>query len=207
MKKASAVLLAVLLPLTVAGCAGWSTSQPPGEVASEAAADHSAESTRPLAEEKEASAKAQTVTAPEETQSNGTFLLEITVNGKIFPAELYDHETTWALMDQMPLSVEMSELNGNEKYVTLSEHLPTDSQPLSQIHAGDLMLYGSDCLVLFYESFATSYSYTPLGRVEDPAGLSEALGSGAVQVSFSMRETAASQSNFIKADSPRNQSD
>lgn len=46
------------------------------------------------------------------------------------------------------------------------------------------MLYGSDCLVLFYETFTSGYSYTRLGSVEDPAGLAAALGRGSVSVTF-----------------------
>ena len=46
------------------------------------------------------------------------------------------------------------------------------------------MLFGSDCLVLFYESFSSSYSYTRLGSVDDPSGLAAVLGQGSVEVTF-----------------------
>lgn len=50
------------------------------------------------------------------------------------------------------------------------------------------MLYGSSCLVLFYDSFSTSYSYTPIGHIDDADGLAEALGKGGVTVSFQVAE-------------------
>ena len=82
------------------------------------------------------------------------------------------------------MTVNMKELNGNEKYYDLPAPLPESAERIGELHAGDLMLFGSDCLVLFYESFSTSYEYTPLGFLEDPAGLGEALGSGSAEVSF-----------------------
>ncbi len=81
----------------------------------------------------------------------------------------------------------MSELNGNEKYYYLSGSLPANSGRLPGIHTGDLMLYGDNCLVLFYESFSTSYSYTTIGYVENPDGLAAVLGSGDVQITFRMK--------------------
>ena len=80
----------------------------------------------------------------------------------------------------------MSELNGNEKYYYLENSLPVDSISPGRINSGDLMLYGSDCVVLFYESFSTTYRYTPLGRVDNPAGLAQALGSGNAKVTFNL---------------------
>jgi hypothetical protein len=49
------------------------------------------------------------------------------------------------------------------------------------------MMYGTRTLVLFYKSFRTTYRYTNIGRVDDPAGLEAALGSENVAVSFEPR--------------------
>ena len=48
------------------------------------------------------------------------------------------------------------------------------------------MLFGGSCLVLFYQSFTTSYDYTVLGTIENPEGLAEAVGSGPVEVEFAV---------------------
>jgi hypothetical protein len=78
----------------------------------------------------------------------------------------------------------MSELNGNEKLFRLSTNLPKKASNPGTIHAGNLMLWGSNTLVLFYKAFPTSYSYTRIGRINNPAGLAQAVGSGSVKVTF-----------------------
>ncbi|MDE7229775.1 MAG: hypothetical protein K2N56_04780 [Oscillospiraceae bacterium] len=121
---------------------------------------------------------------PPSNKEDNTLNITITANGRKFSATLYDNETAKAFKALLPLTLDMSELNGNEKYYYLSDSLPTNSSRPSRINTGDIMLYGSSCLVIFYESFSTSYSYTPIGKIDDPAGLAAALGSGNVQVTF-----------------------
>lgn len=110
--------------------------------------------------------------------------IKITVGDKNFSAVLYDNEAANAFAEMLPLTLDMSELNGNEKYFYLSEDLPTKSERPDKINSGDIMLYGSSCVVLFYDTFSTSYSYTRLGYIEDTAGLSDALGKGGVSIKF-----------------------
>ena len=110
--------------------------------------------------------------------------IEVVVGNKIFSATLYDNAAADAFIDMLPLTLNMNELNGNEKFYYLDTVLPTNASRPSGINAGDIMLYGNSCLVLFYESFSTSYSYTPIGYLDDPTGLANALGSGSVQVTF-----------------------
>lgn len=124
--------------------------------------------------------------APQETQTGvGSELsIMVTIGEEVFGATLLDSEAARALGARLPLTLEMSDLNGNEKYFYLDESLPAASESPGQIYAGDLMLYGSDCLVLFYETFSSGYSYTRLGGIDNPAGLAAALGSGGVTVTF-----------------------
>lgn len=130
-----------------------------------------------------ASDNSQTPDPPTDKEEND-LNITITINGRAFSATLYDNETAKAFKERLPLTLDMSELNGNEKYYYLPDSLPRNSSRPSAINAGDIMLYGSDCIVVFYESFSTSYSYTPIGKIDDPNGLAAALGSGSVQVAF-----------------------
>ena len=114
--------------------------------------------------------------------------IEITVQDRTFLAKLYDNETAEKFAEMLPLTLDMSELNGNEKYFYLSDDLPTDSKCPDKINSGDIMLYGSSCLVLFYDSFSTPYSYTTIGHIEDTDGLAAALGKDGVTVTFKSAE-------------------
>lgn len=108
----------------------------------------------------------------------------IRVDNHSFTTTLEDNPTARAFAAMLPMTVTMNEMNGNEKYFYLSGNLPTDSYRPATIRNGDLMLYGSTCVVLFYETFSSSYSYTRIGRVDNPSGLPAALGGGNSTVTF-----------------------
>src|SRR5687768_15848796 len=118
--------------------------------------------------------------------NNDSMKLKITIGTNVFIATLYNNETVAAFKKRLPLSIDMEELNGNEKFFDLAGKLPANASNPGTIQAGDLMLYGSNTLVLFYKSFSTSYSYTPMGRVDNTSSLNSALGSGNVNVRFEL---------------------
>ena len=112
--------------------------------------------------------------------------MKIKIGNSTFNATLYENATATAFKSMLPLTVNMVELNGNEKYVDLPRSLPTSAANPGTIQNGDLMLYGSSTLVLFYKTFSTSYSYTKMARIDDVTGLVAALGTGNVSVTFEL---------------------
>lgn len=56
-----------------------------------------------------------------------------------------------------------------------------NSEVVGQIEKGDVMLYGDDCLVIFYDSFKSSYSYTKIGHIDNLGD----IGTEDVEVSIS----------------------
>ena len=112
--------------------------------------------------------------------------MRVIVGGKTFLATIDDSATGEAFMNLLPMTIDMTELNGNEKYYYLSNNLPQNASNPGTIHAGDIMLYGSSCVVLFYKTFNTSYSYTRIAWMDDPTGLAEAVGSGRATVTFEL---------------------
>jgi hypothetical protein len=112
--------------------------------------------------------------------------MRITIGSSVFTATLADNETVTAFKRMLPLTVEMTDLNANEKVYHSPKDLPEDASNPGTIHTGDVMLYGSNALVLFYKTFSTSYSYTRIGKIDDASGLAAALRPRSVTVTFSL---------------------
>ena len=118
----------------------------------------------------------------EEKMNKEKLTLYLMIGEIKFSATLENNETTKELLQRLPLEIEMKELNGNEKYYYFDEHLPRNASLVNKINVGDIMLFGDNCLVIFYQSFVTSYSYTKLGKIDNPDSLAEVLGSGNIKV-------------------------
>ena len=106
--------------------------------------------------------------------------INVIINNQKYNATITDNETVKEFLNLLPQEFNMEELNQNEKYVYMNYTLPTNSTNPKHITAGDIMLYGNNCLVIFYKSFDTSYSYTKLGHINDL----EDLGNGKITVKF-----------------------
>jgi hypothetical protein len=121
---------------------------------------------------------------PDDTSNTNTTKMKITIGSISFTATLNNNATVTVFKAMLPLTINMRELNGNEKFYYFSTTLPTNASSGGNIQVGDLMLYGNNCLVLFYEALNTSYSYTRLGRIDNTSGLVAALGAGSVAVKY-----------------------
>lgn len=104
------------------------------------------------------------------------------INNVEYKLELENNDTVNDLLNNIPLSLSMNELNGNEYYVYLDFNLKSNSENVKNIKAGDVMLFGNNCLVIFYETFNTSYNYTRIGHIDNIDSLKDNLKSGKVEL-------------------------
>jgi hypothetical protein len=103
-----------------------------------------------------------------------------------FAVTLEDNPTARAFVQMLPVTLDMPDLNDNEKHVRLPKTLPTNATRPGTIRTGDVMLYGSDTLVVFYKTFPSSYSYTRIGRVTKVDGFVKVLGTGSQRIGFAV---------------------
>lgn len=108
--------------------------------------------------------------------------ISVTINKKIYKVILEETKTAQTFAELLPKEFHMNELNGNEKYVYMDNFLPTNSSNPKHIRAGDVMLYENNCLVIFYESFDTSYSYTKIGHIDNLPN----LGNSDITIKFNL---------------------
>lgn len=112
--------------------------------------------------------------------------MKIKIGSQVFVAVLHDNPTAKKVKSLLPFTLKMKELNNNEKYADIPGDLKTNPINPGKIEIGDIMIYDTNTLVLFYKSFRTEYSYTKIGQIKDPDGLAAALGSTDLVISFEL---------------------
>lgn len=126
------------------------------------------------------------IDAPQEKDNKTTGIASIMmrIDDRAFEISIDSGKAGQEFAKATPFELEMDDLNGNEKYYEGDDKLPKNEYAPGHIEAGDVMLYGDDCVVIFYKSFDTTEKYTRLGKIQDATGLAEAVGSGRVSISF-----------------------
>ena len=117
-------------------------------------------------------------------EENAVMNMKVQVGDTIFSATLEENAAVSALVEMMresPVVLQMSDYSGFEKVGPLGTSLPVDNSQTTT-HAGDIVLYNGNQIVIFYGS--NSWSYTRLGHIDDLTGWEEALGNGDVTVTF-----------------------
>ena len=96
-------------------------------------------------------------------------------------------EALKALCENEPLVIQMSMYGGFEQVGPIGSRLPSDDVQTTT-SAGDVVLYSSNQIVVFYGS--NSWVYTRLGHItdRDAAGMAALLGNGNVTITISMEE-------------------
>ena len=89
------------------------------------------------------------------------------INNNKYNVTLENNNTVNDLVNLLPLDIEMKDLNSNEKYYYLEKNITSNPTNIKRINKGDIMLYGDNCLVLFYKSFDTTYNYTKIGTLDN----------------------------------------
>ena len=125
----------------------------------------------------------------------------IKIGDKEFPFTLKDTAVANELKAKFPLEIDMTKLNDNEIYYRFDTSFTTNTKSVGTINIGDIYLYQSDCLVLFYKTFTTSYQYSEIGSLSSTDGLAEAIDSkSTVKVEWFTRNTNTPSNNDTKTD-------
>ena len=103
------------------------------------------------------------------------------------PEDNSSAEAFLALLQEQPITVQMSDYAGMEKVGPLGRNLPRNDTQIS-VGAGDVILYQGNQITIYYG--INSWNFTKLAVIEGATkeSLLEALGTGDVEVTFSLAQ-------------------
>lgn len=117
----------------------------------------------------------------------GEMSMQISINGTPVVVAWEENDSVYALRElaKTGLTIQMSMYGGFEQVGSIGQRLPSSDRQTST-SSGDIVLYSSNQLVVFYGS--NSWAYTRLGRITDktPEEMRELLGNGDVTITLTM---------------------
>ena len=127
-------------------------------------------------------------TGPEtthETDKKGqtTMKINVQIGDQTFTATLANTTAAQEFAQMLPMTITLNDYGGFEKVGSLGRSLTTSNSQTTTT-AGDIVLYNSSNIVMFYGS--NSWSYTRLGKIDDLTGWTDALGHGSVTAIFTL---------------------
>lgn len=174
-KKSSLALCAVLLTAALlAGCSNTSASESNG-------------TSNPVSVSTPSAAAEQPASVPVTSDSATEALpnLQVTFNDAEYTMVYYPSTTAEYLVNQIPsLSMLMPpsyDMDGLYKYYDMPRPAPANEEEITSVSAGEVLMDGTDRLILYYQDAEITGSYTRVGYFTDTTGLAEALGDGDVQ--------------------------
>lgn len=122
-----------------------------------------------------------------------TSTMNLIVNNHTLKVTLADNSATQALLSKLkdsPVAYNAHDYGGFEKVGALGFSLPSSDVNITT-ETGDIMLYTSNQLCIFFES--NSWEYTRIGKIEGMTKeqLKEVFGSGEVNITLSLGEPTA----------------
>jgi hypothetical protein len=192
-RKIWALLLAAALLAVLTACGAARETNPASTTAqagdtseSTAAITTSAfETSEPTAPEPSESQLVKTT-----TERNVEKMLQMKIGGTAVRVNWENNrsvEALKALCENGPLVIQMSMYGGFEQVGPIGSRLPSDDVQTTTA-AGDIVLYSSNQIVVFYGS--NSWAYTRLGHItdRDAAGMAALLGKGNVTITISRED-------------------
>ena len=155
------LLLSILLLVCVLALAACSQKQDVN-AAEEESTDAETETVQEAA-----SSDAEETDAEETDAEEETITMKMRINDTDVNVSWENNASVKALSDlaeQGDVTISMSPYGGFEQVGPIGTTLPSNDTSI-KTHAGDIMLYTSDQMVIFYGS--NSWSYTRLGRITD----------------------------------------
>lgn len=123
-------------------------------------------------------------------EKGGTMNITVTIGGTEYTAQFDNNAAAREVAELFPLSVDMKEWAGNnEYYAGLGKTINGTAPAATAITAGDIMLYSSRSLVIFYDSSENTAGYVKLGHISGSKNLKTALDKAGGKVAFAQTKT------------------